>query len=147
MAIVRWNPRHNGSDLTSFRTEMDRLFEDFMRPANGRDWTPFTPPVDVEENQNEYVFSLDLPGVAAKDVKVSASGDTLTIRGERRPAEKKDESLHRVERSYGTFERSFTLGTPIRPDHIQATYKDGVLEVRVPKSDEARSREIEVKVG
>ena len=147
MALIRWTPRQNGNDLTSFRSEMDRLFDDFLRPKYDREWAPFTPPVDVEENATEYVFSLDLPGVSAKDVKVTANGDTLTIRGERKAAEKKDESLHRVERSYGMFERSFTLGTPVRPDQIQASYKDGVLEVHVPKADEARSREIEVKIG
>jgi len=147
MALIRWTPRQNGNDLTSFRSEMDRLFDDFLRPTYNREGAPFTPPVDVEENASEYVFSLDLPGVSPKDVKVTANGDTVTIRGERKPAEKKDESLHRVERSYGMFERSFTLGTPVRPDQIQATYKDGVLEVHVPKADEARSREIEVKIG
>jgi len=147
MTLVRWTPRRNGTDVTSFRSEMDRLFDDFLRPHNDRSWAPFTPPVDVEENASEYVFSLDLPGVPPKDVKVTANGDTLTIRGERKPADKPEESLHRVERTYGMFERSFTLGTPIRPDAIQATYKDGVLEVHVPKSDEARAREIEVRIG
>jgi HSP20 family protein len=93
------------------------------------------------------VFRADLPGVNAKDVKITVSGDTLSLRGERKREDKKTEgSLHRIERSYGSFERSFTLGAPVRADQVRAAYRDGVLEIRVPKADEARAREIEVQV-
>jgi len=140
MSLIRWNPRRNGHDLSSFRTEMDRLFGDFLAPVHRTgDWAPFTPPVDVEETESEYRFRVDLPGVSSKDVKVTANGDTLTIRGERKRGEQKEDgSLHRIERSYGAFERSFTLGAPVRPDQVKAAYKDGVLEIHVPKADEAR---------
>jgi len=149
MSLIRWNPRRNGNELTSLRTEVDRLFEDFFTPVAMRpDWASLTPPVDVEETPEAYVFRADLPGVHSKDVKVTVSGDTLTLRGERKREEKKDEgSLHRIERMYGSFERSFTLGSPVRPDQVKAAYRDGVLEIRVPKADEARAREIEVQVG
>ena len=149
MSIIRWTPRRNGSDLTAFGPEMDRLFENFFTPvALKSDKASLTPAVDVEETPDAYVFHVDLPGVNAKDVKVTASGDTLTLRGERKRQEQKTEgALHRIERQYGAFERSFTLGTPVRADQVKAAYRDGVLEIRVPKADEARAREIEVQVG
>ncbi|HEY6196658.1 MAG TPA: Hsp20/alpha crystallin family protein [Candidatus Eisenbacteria bacterium] len=149
MSLIRWTPRRNGNDLTSLRTEVDRLFEDFFTPVPlKQDWASLTPPVDVEETPEAYVFRADLPGVSSKDVKVTVIGDTLTLRGERKREEKQDESsLHRIERMYGSFERSFTLGTPVRSDQVKAAYRDGVLEIRVPKADEARPREIEVQVG
>ena len=90
----------------------------------------------------------DLPGVSQKDVKVSLVGDTLTIRGERRDERsEKSGTVLRVERNSGTFERSFTLGTAVRSDGVKATYRDGVLEIRVPKAEEARLREIEIQTG
>ncbi len=147
MSIIRWNPRRN--DLTSLRSEMDRLFEDFLAPVPLRqEWAALTPPVDVEETPEAFIFRADLPGVDSKNVKVTVNGDTLTLRGERKREERKTEgTLHRWERSYGAFERAFTLGTPVRPDQVKAAYRDGVLEIRVPKADEARSREVEVQVG
>jgi len=149
MSLIRWNPRRSGNELTTLRTEMDRLFDDFFAPMAMRpDWAALTPPVDVEETPEAYVFRADLPGVSSKDVKVTVIGDTLTLRGERKREEKQDDgSLHRIERMYGSFERSFTLGSPVRPDQVKAAYRDGVLEIRVPKADEARAREIEVQVG
>ncbi len=149
MALIRWTPRRDANDPTSLRTEMDRLFEDFLSPVPYRqDWAAMTPPVDVEETPEAYVFRADLPGVDPKNVKITVNGDTLTLRGERKREEKKTNgNLHRFERAYGAFERAFTLGTPVRADQVKASYKDGVLEIRVPKADEAKSREIEVQVG
>jgi len=149
MSLIRWTPRRRGDDLVSFRTEVDRLFDDFFTPAQARtDWAAMTPPVDVEETSEAYVLRVDLPGVDPKDVKVTLTGDTLTLRGERkREAREAEGSMHRTERVVGTFERSFVLGTPVRGDQVKASYRDGVLEIRVPKADEARAREIEVKVG
>ena len=149
MSLIRWTPRRNGTELAAFHTEMDRLFEDLFRATPvTQDWAAITPPVDVVETPEAYVFRADLPGVDGKAVKVSVTGDTLTFRGERKRDEKvKENALHRVERAYGVFERSFTLGTPVRADQVQASYRDGVLEIRVPKADEARPRDIEVQVS
>jgi HSP20 family protein len=147
MSLIRWSPRRDG-ELSSLRTQMDRLFDDFVAPPFRQDWASMTPPVDVEETAEGYVFRADLPGVEPKDVKITVNGDTLTLRGERKREEKKSEgSLHRFERSYGSFERAYTLGAPVRADQVKASYKNGVLEIRVPKAEEARSREIEVQVG
>ena len=149
MTLIRWSPRHAGQDFVSPRTEMDRLIHEWFTPMPlRRGWTALTPPIDVEETPEAYVFRADLPGVNAKDVKVTVTGDTITLRGERKREDKQTEgSLHRIERAYGAFERSFTLEAAVRPDQVQATYRDGVLEVRVPKAEEARAREIEVQVN
>jgi len=148
MSLIRWTARPLSPDQT-FRRELDRLFEDvFTSPRSRSEWAPATMPVDVEETAEAYVFRADLPGMEAKDVKVSLEGDTLTLRGERKRDEKSSNgSVHRAERSYGAFERQFRFGTPFRGDQVKASYKDGVLEVRVPKADEAKAREIEVQAG
>lgn len=148
MSLIRWTPRRNGTELATLSTEMDRLFEDLLTPMTPhRRSGALVPAVDIEETPEAYVFRADLPGVDAKDVKVSVTGDTLTFKGERkRGSESTDGAVHRVERSYGVFERSFTLGVPVRNDAVKASYKDGVLEIRVPKADEARPREIEVQI-
>jgi HSP20 family protein len=152
MTLVRWSPTRITPlrDLTNIQDEMQRLFDGlFTRGTLQGDLSAiFTPAVDIEETPEEFVVRVDLPGVAQQDVKVSLMGDTLTIRGERRqesPA--KVGNQHRLERVHGTFERSFTLGTPVRSENVKAQYRDGVLEVRVPKAEEARMRQIEVQVG
>jgi HSP20 family protein len=150
MKLVRWLPnRGNGSSLMTIPADVDRLFEDFFSPAPFHaGWPSAAPAVDVEETPDGYAFRADLPGMQPKDVKITMNGDTLTLRGERKREEKKTEgALHRIERSYGSFERSFTLEQPVRADQIKASYRDGVLEIHVPKADEAKPREIEVQVG
>ena len=149
MTLVRWNPV-TGRELTTIQDEVNRLFDGFFGRSPLRyDLAPaFTPAVDVQETPEAFVVHVDLPGVSPKDVKVSLTGDTLTIRGERKhDRESKNGGQRRFERSYGSFERSFTLGTPVRSDKVQATYRDGVLEINVPKAEEAKVREIEVQVG
>jgi HSP20 family protein len=136
-------------DVVGIQDEVNRLFDQFFGhlPA-GVNGSVFTPSVDIEETAEEFILRADLPGVQQKDVKVSLMGDTLTIRGERKY--EKDENqgtVHRVERAYGTFERSFTLGATVRNDKVKATYREGVLEVRIPKAEEARLKEIEVQVA
>lgn len=153
MTITRWKPVQLTPirDLINVQDEVNRLFDSFftrgMQPGEGT--ATFLPPVDIQETTEEFVMYVDLPGISQKDVKVSLMGDTVTIRGERRPQvqEKNGHNWHRVERVYGTFERSFTLGAPVRNDKVHAQVRDGVLEVRVPKAEEARLREIEVQVG
>jgi len=151
MAITRWSaafPRTR--NLVGIQDEVNRLFDSFYSswPQRAGNGAGFSPAVDIQESPEEFILWADLPGLSQKDVKVSLMGDTLTIRGERRQEEVQQEgSMHRTERLYGSFERSFTLGTPVRNDKVKATFRDGVLEVRVPKAEEARLREIEVQVG
>ena len=146
MTLIRWNSARPLRTL-AVHDDMDRLIESFLgRPLAAA--APFTMPVDVDETPEAYVLQADLPGLSQKDVKVSLAGDTLTLRAERkRESEERKGSVHRSERLYGAFERSFTLAEPVRGDQVKATYKDGVVEIHVPKAEEARVREIEVQVG
>ena len=148
-SLIRWstNPAH---DLLGIRDDVDRLFESAFQARGPNIDGPgtITAPVDIEETRDEFVVRADLPGVALKDVKVSLLGDVLTLRGERKQVEvAKNQNLHRVERRYGTFERSFSLRVAVRADQVKANYRDGVLEIHVPKAEEARVREIEVQVA
>jgi len=143
MTLIRWNP-----DRSLSHRDMDRLFDSFFtrnfQPAQS---SPLTLAVDVAETPEAFHFRADLPGLEPKDVKVKLDGDTLSIRCERRREESKHEGRwHRVERAFGAFERTFTLNTPVRADGVEAKYQNGVLEVLVPKADEAKAREIEVQV-
>jgi len=149
MTLIRWSPRLGATcELTSLQDEVHRLLEGFAAaPASRAAAAVFSPAVDIEETPEEFVVRADLPGVPQKDVKVNLMGDTLTIRGERaRERERKEGNYTRVERSHGAFERSFTFGTPVKSEGVSAQVRDGVLEVRVPKADAARVREIEVKL-
>jgi len=150
MTLVRWTPRipNTFRDLTGFHEELDRLFGDLAGPGQPFGRGAFVPPVDIDETSDAYVLRLDLPGVTQKDIKVSLVGDTLTIRGERHTErEHKDGSRVRTERLAGAFERTFTLGSRVRADQVQAVHRDGVLEVRVPKAEEAMVRDIEVRAS
>jgi HSP20 family protein len=149
MAIIRWNPPAPPlRDLVTMHEEMNRLFDSAFGRPGARAAFDFVPVVDIEETPEQFVLRVDLPGVAQKEVKVHVMGDTLTIRGERKQeCSGKDGNWLRCERTYGTFERAFTLGAPVRADQVKASFRDGVLEVSVPKAEEARLREVEVKIG
>jgi HSP20 family protein len=127
----------------------DRVFQDRWDPdwkGLGNNWVPA---VDVEETENEYLFKAERPGIRKEDVKISLLDNVLTLSGEKRTEEKKtekDKKYHRVERTYGTFQRSFALSSPLKSDKISASYKDGILEIVVPKSEEAKPREIDIQV-
>jgi len=150
MNVIRWSPRPGRTrDLVTFQDEVNRLFDGFLGNWQGAEAsTVLAPPMDVEETAEEFVVRADLPGVSQKDVKVSLMGDTLTIRGSRTDERKaKNGNFHRTERVHGSFERTITFGTTVKNDGVTAQVRDGVLEVHVPKADEAKLREIEVKVA
>jgi HSP20 family protein len=148
MSMVRWTPM---SEWRALGKEMDRLFESVWRgdteDAGLQTVAAWRPGADVRETPEEFLLRLDLPGVNQKDVKVSLYGDTLRVSGERHEdTEEKDVTWHRVERIRGQFERAFRLGSAVAGDKVSATFKDGVLEIRVPKAESARPREIPVRV-
>ena len=147
MKLIRWNPTFPGTRRElPVLDEFDRLFDGFM--TRGLAEAAFTPAIDIDEGADDFTVLVDLPGVSQKDVKVSLMGDTLTIRGERKRGEvHKDRNAHRIERTYGAFERIFTFGTPVKNEGIHARYRDGVLEVVVPKAEEAKVREIEIQAA
>jgi len=147
-SIIRWNPSP-ARELFGLRSDVDRLFDSlFTTATNGtREWA-YLPALDLEETKDEFVVRADLPGVSPADVKIHLLGDVLTIRGERKQQQdKQDRNVHRVERRYGTFERSITLGVPVNGDQVKASVRDGVLEIRVPKAEEAKVREINIQVA
>ena len=143
MDLTKWEP----TGLTSLRRQMDRLFESFFTPEP----TPFAygdwlPAIDVAETPEEIVVKAELPGMQEKDISVNLSGNNLMIKGERK-AEKdeKDKHFHRVERSYGRFERVLPLPMSVDANKISADYTKGVLEVHLPKKPGAQPKQITVK--
>lgn len=145
----------NFSDIPvhSLRNAMNKLFDDFTIGMNfpamfERGAGHFMPRLDVSENEKAIVISAELPGMEVKDIEAKIMGDNLFIRGEKK--EEKEESTigyHRVERAYGSFERVMPLPPNVKRDTVEAVYKDGVLKVTLPKTEEAvtSSRKIEVK--
>ena len=146
MALVRWTPMGN---LQSFQHEMNRMFDEFFRGGNGEaagtGLSSWTPAVDIHETEDAFVIKAELPGVSKDDVSIDVHQNTLTLRGQRKhEAEVKNERYHRVERAYGTFQRSFVLPAMVDHDKVQATYKDGVLELHLPKSEAAKPKRISI---
>jgi HSP20 family protein len=146
MALVPWTPMRN---LASFQGEMNRLFNEFFRGGNGEEagWgvPTWTPPVDIYETDDELVLQAELPGVSKEDVSIELQQNTLTLRGQRKhAAEVPAERYHRVERAYGTFQRSFVLPMMVEQDKVQATYHDGLLELHLPKSAMAKAKRIAI---
>jgi HSP20 family protein len=128
---------------------MDKLWDRFsgetpFAKTFGETWLPS---VDISETKDNFVVKAELPGLEAKDVNVSISGDVLTIKGEKKTEEEeKDEHYHCVERYSGSFQRVFQLPSGVKTDMIEATFDKGVLNVTLPKVEEARKKEIDIKV-
>jgi HSP20 family protein len=135
---------------TDLQTEIDDAFNAYfgIRPRTSAPERTWTPPIDVYETRDDLVVAVELPGVREKDIHLSMTGDVLSLRGERGiAAEAREESYHRIERWSGTFERHVQLPIPVQADRIRASYRDGVLEIRLPKLDEVKPREIKIEVG
>lgn len=152
MELSRWNsefPAFRG--LLSLQHDMNRIVDEFFRGdllADGslfqRDWSPA---VDITENAERYTLNAELPGMSKEDVQVTLENNVLTIRGQKKAnTEQKEGDVHRIERRYGSFERSFTLPATVDVNKIDAQYKDGVLTLTLPKAEEAKPRAIDVKV-
>jgi len=144
MSIERWDPF---SEAVSLREAMNTLLQDsFVRPGNmPARGGHATLPLDVSENENEFVVKASLPGVRPDDVQITVHGDTLTIRGETKAEEeKKGERWHVRERRYGALQRSVTLATPVSSEKADAQFEHGVLTLRLPKSEAAKPRQIKV---
>ena len=129
------------------RREIDRLFEDTF--GRGEGGTTFTPAVDIRENQNELSLDVELPGLNPQDVEITAENGVLTIRGEKQTERKEgdDSRYHIVERSYGSFLRSFQLPQGLDESRIEATYNNGILSIQIPKSALAQPKKIQIKSG
>jgi HSP20 family protein len=149
VSMERWDPFRN---MTDIQGEVDRLFDSFLgKPttsANGSAVRSWAPVLDMRETKDDLVLSFELPGVSEKDVSLSITGDLLTVKGERTfNRDSKDEGVRHVERVYGKFERSVQLPMPVQPEKVKATYRDGVLEVTLPKVEEVKPKEIKIEVA
>jgi len=144
-SLMTWKPMR---DLFDIHGEMNRVFDDFFKPTRYRedgsawDWMPA---VDVAELDDRYEIRAEVPGLSEKDVHVSVTDNVLTLKGEKKHQhEEKSQKYHRVERSYGSFERSFTLPSTLKVEDIKATFKNGILTVHVPKSEAVKPKEIQI---
>lgn len=138
MSLIKWDPFR---DLETIRLHR---FVDTVDPLAFTDWNPA---VDIEETDKEYIVKADLPEVKKENVKVNFENGLLTLEGERTmETEEKKNRFHKVERSYGKFVRRFAMPTEVDAEHVVATFKDGVLTVRLPKTVVTR-KAIEVKVA
>ena len=158
MLLERWQPRGQTltrwdpfTEMTDLRREMDQIFGNFFgrtpfsMAATEANWSPL---VDIHETNEGFQLMAELPGVKQEDIQVSVEGDTLTLKGERKhEAEVKEDQYHRIERSYGRFERSILLPSVVDASRVKATYRDGVLEVQLPKKEEAKPKDIKVEVA
>jgi HSP20 family protein len=150
MTIVRfWDPK---GELPSLQHRMNRIFGETFGPPMFQAEMPapgaWSPEVDIFETDKEIVLNVDLPGVTRDQVRVEVDNGILHLRGERKfEKEVKEESYHRVERSYGTFHRSFSLPDTVDPDKVAAELKDGVLSMRLGKREQARPKQIQVAVN
>lgn len=141
MALVRWDPARELAGMEIDR--LNRMFTDFYNESFGRGWVP---PVDIFEGDNhDVVLKAELPDMKREDIGVTFENNVLTLSGERKFDQSvKRESYQRLERHYGSFSRSFTLPATIDPAGISASYKDGVLTVRLPQRDDAKPKQIAV---
>jgi len=159
MALYDLIPWRKGEEkthpLVAFQREMNRLFENFFSDFEfsapslfGRIGGEFVPRLDVSEDDKAVTVTAELPGMEAKDVKIEVTGNTLSISGEKKEEiDRKEADFHRVERAYGAFKRCITLPGEIKPDKVDARFKNGVLTITLPKEESVRGRKIEIKSG
>lgn len=146
--LIPWKDRR---DLQQFRREMDNLVDRFFEGWPFRsllregEWAPS---VDVSQTSKEVIVKAELPGMDPKEIDISLQGNLLTIKGQRKQEKEEDgEDFHRVERSYGSFSRTIRLPAEVQVEQVNATYKDGILRIALPKVKEEPSRKIEIKTG
>ena len=140
--LAPWRPF---KDLSSFR---DRLWDSFcwQRPLAGMyEWV--VPSLDLSETKDNFVVKAEVPGMDAKDISLSLTGDVLTIKGEKKQAkEEKEEDYHVVVSSYGSFSRSIWLPAEVESGKVEASYKHGILRITLPKSEKVKAKEVKIKV-
>lgn len=146
-SLIRWSPRPD-----VLRTHMSRLFDDafndFLAPVAGREDTragAWMPAVDIRETADSLVFHAELPGMTKDQVELTLENNILTLKGERQfERDEERESYHRIERGYGTFNRTFALPANVKTDDVKASFDNGVLTIELPKIDEAKPRRVQI---
>jgi len=151
--LTPWKPLRQLApfgDFDRLRRQMDRMWDSLF------DWRPrlgaeeegeWLPTLDLTENPNEFIVKAEMPGLDPKDVDISLSDKLLTIKGEKKQErEEKEENYHLTERSFGSFVRSIQLPAEVKSEKISASYKNGILRIVLPKSEEAKKKEVKIKV-
>ncbi len=148
--LTVWKPPRQLAPFERMKREMDRMWDSFFEGGprfmaeEGGEWLPA---LDLAETGNEFVVKAEMPGLDAKDIDISLSENMLTIKGEKkRDREETKENYHFMERSYGAFTRSIQLPGEVNHQRITTSYKNGVLKIHLPKSEEAKKREVKIKV-
>lgn len=145
MTLVKWDPWREIEDM------FDRYTRAIGRPRNDRQQvsgdTDWSPRVDIHETESEFVISAEIPGISKKDVQVNVDDGILTISGTReQESDEKGKNFHRIERHYGSFRRSFTLPDNVDENTIKASFKDGILNLSIPKIPKTETKAIEIKI-
>ena len=141
--VTRWTP---SQQVAAAREPLFRLFDTFFNDA-GEDLTTrtWTPPVDIQETDDAYRIHAELPGLTKDDIQITLENNVLRLSGERKlEKDVKKENYHRIERTYGTFSRSFALPTQVSPEKVEAKFENGVLSIVVPKAEQAKPRRIAI---
>jgi len=150
MSIMRWDPF---DEVTTLRRTMERVFDDFFTPrrtATVRDVSGLVwePAVEMFETEGDVIVRAELPNIDPKQVDITVTHDAVTLKGEtKRETEQKGRNYYRREIRYGAFTRTLPLSTEVKSSDAQATYKDGVLEVKIPKSERVKPTSVKVQVG
>jgi len=143
--LTRWEPAR---EMMTLREAMDRLFDDaFTRPLSVRDgWSMASPAIDMYQTDNDVVVKASIPGIKAEEVQINITGDILTLKGEARQEEDRQErSWHIREQRFGSFERSIVLPTDVKSDQAEAVFENGILTITLPKADEVKPKTINIK--
>lgn len=151
MSIVKWSPL---KELEEMRKDMDRLFEDFFAPVSRRrrwlktDVGVVVPNIEMYDRKDEIVLKAEIPGVSKEDIDLTITKDSITLKGEvKKEEEIKEEDYYACERSYGSFTRSVALPVEVNSEKAKASFKNGVLEITLPKKEEAKPKEIKIEVS
>jgi HSP20 family protein len=148
MSIMRWDPFEEAGTL---RRAMDRLFDDFFatrRPGRDLAEMAWEPAVEMFETDHDVVVRAEMPNIDPKNVEITVTNDAITLKGEtKHEEEQKDRNYYRRELRYGAFSRTLPLGAEVKASEAKATYKDGVLEVKIPKSERVKPTSVQVQVG
>jgi len=140
MVIARWDPFR---DLEDLQERVNRIFQETINrgESGNRTWAPV---VDAYEDESNIVLRAELSGLKREDMDIEVTQDTLTIRGERKLDKEDNKNYVRIERPYGPFARTFAINVPIDTAKVKASYKDGILEITIPKAEETKPKKIEV---
>lgn len=142
MSIIRWEPFRR---IPSLQREMEKAWADMVEPWSFVQSSVSMPSIDLAETESEVVVKADLPGMSDKEIEVTISDNVLSIKGEKRAEkEEKGKRFHRVERSYGSFFRSVALPAHVDQEKASAKFENGVLEIKIPKSEEAKPKKVEI---